>query len=353
MAKFTKMKRIAVDCRMLKKSGIGVYLSNLLFYWLQKPDIQWLLIGNRGELNELPLTSNCRILQCNIPIFSYRELIGFPTKEINKCDIFFSPNFNVPFGIRIPIYFTVHDVVFLDYKDFDKQIGVLIRRIILSLAIKRAKTLFTVSNFSKERIEAYFGKKKEIMVAYNGLSNELLSFELNSKPTVYDFNYLVFVGNIKKHKGLDILLSAMEGEGRKLVVVGDVSGLKTADQESIKKMRLNENVILAGRIEDNATLFSLIHQADALIQPSRYEGFGIPPLEAMALGTPVIISDIKVFKEIYNELPVVFFKDGDVTDLRNMIKNNKFPVINSDIVRQKYTYKASAEIILHKLLNSY
>lgn len=344
MGKTNKAIKIAVDCRMLKMSGIGVYLSSVLRYWLQRQDVHWLLIGDEKELSSLPLTERCRILQCNIPIFSHKELFRFPTKEINGCDIFYSPNFNVPMGIKIPTYITVHDVVFLDYKSFDTRFKVFLRRMMLWRTIKKAKKIFTVSSFSKERIEAHFGSSRQIIVAFNGLSEELLSFQPEtSKP--YNFDYLLFIGNIKRHKGIDILIDAMQGLGKKLVIVGKIDGLKTSDKVTIERMRENENIVLSGRVESNAALYNLIAHAEALIQPSRYEGFGIPPLEALALGTRAIISDIPVFREVYADLPVVFFENENTNSLREKILNPKNTVIDTEKAKSAYSYKDTAEKI--------
>ena len=93
-----------------------------------------------------------------------------------------------------------------------------------------------------------------------------------------------------------------------------------------------------------------IKNAALLVQPSLYEGFGIPPLEAMSLGTPVLVSDIPVFKEIYADFPVTFFEAGNATDLsKRLIKlfENGIPqrVNLSDSQKTKYTYEKTANIV--------
>lgn len=349
MGKNIKRKSIAVDCRMLNKSGIGIYLKNLLYYWLQLTDIKWTLIGKEEELTTLPLTENCHIIECDIPIFSMRELINFPTEEINKCDLFYSPNFNVPGCIHIPIYITIHDVVFLDIPELVNPLGLWIRKYMLKRAYKLAYKIFTVSEFSKQRITYHLGNAKEIIVAYNGLRADLLNFTFEKYPKVYDFDYFLFIGNIKKYKGLNILLEAMEGIDKKLVIVGATQNLKTSDKIIIDKIRLNKNIKFENYIKNDNILYSIIANATALIQPSRYEGFGIPPLESLFLGTPAIVSDIPVFREIYGELPVIFFKDGDPDDLRLKLKNQSFPHIDNQVVKDTYSYQSSAFQMLDQM----
>lgn len=348
MGENTKIKRIAVDCRMLQKSGIGTYLKNILIYWLQLSNYQWILIGKRDIIQEeLDIDkSNCQIIEYDAPIFSIKELLCFPTKAVNDCDIFFSPNFNIPLGINIPVYFTIHDVVFLDYKDFSGTIGRFIRYISLKRAIKKVKKIFTVSQFTKERIKKHYKTNKEIIVAYNGINVDLLKFDRKKHSCKYDFKYLLYIGNIKRHKGLDILLDALVELDKKLIIVGDVKGLKTADKKNYKKMSSNKNIILSGRIKSNEHLYSIISNSEALIQPSRYEGFGIPPLEALYLDTPVILSDIDVFKEIYANLPVTFFKNCDCTDLKSKIQNIQKQSIDKQSLIDKYNYKTTAKQII-------
>lgn len=345
----TKIMKIAVDCRMINKSGIGVYLKNILYYWLQSSNIHWTLIGKKEELISLPLNSNCHIVDCDIPIFSVKELLSFPVIEINDCDLFYSPNFNIPAGIKIPIYITIHDVVFLDIKGLSNTIGLWIRRFMMYRAMRLAHSIFTVSEFSKKRIISHFGNKKEIIVAYNGLRVDLLDFNPNQTSKIYDFEYVLFIGNIKKYKGLDILLKAMEGNDKKLVIIGSVQNLKTSDKIIYEKIRLNSNIRFEGHIENDQTLYNIIYHASVLVQPSRYEGFGIPPLESLYLGTPTIVSDIPVLKEIYGKLPLLFFKDGDADDLRLKLEMNVFPEIDKEIVRNKYQYQITAAIILEQI----
>ena len=143
-------------------------------------------------------------------------------------------------------------------------------------------------------------------------------------------NSILFVGNIKKHKGLKTLLDAFEkacGKGlkSKLVIVGNKDNFRTGEEH----------------YESSLTL----------VQPSLYEGFGIPPLEAMVCGTPAIISDIPVFKEIYSGFPVVFFKTGNSQELcEKLLEIEKNPAkIELGELKEKYSYKRSATLITQKI----
>jgi glycosyltransferase involved in cell wall biosynthesis len=352
--------KIAIDCRMSGMSGIGVYLDNILTYLVQlENEDHYYLIGDPTILSPISNRKNCTIVPFNAPIFSLREMVCFPTKIINSCDVFYSPNYNIPFGIHIPIFSTIHDVVFLDVDNLVSTTGRFIRRLFLWRTAKISKKIFTVSNFSKSRIKHHFEKCNEIIVANSGINRELKAFIPNETKT-YDSNYILFIGNIKKHKRLDVLLDAFEiakknGLDHKLVIIGDSSNFKSSDTSIMKRLSsLDNNIIFTGRIE-NDQLYCIISKATLLVQPSVYEGFGLPPMEAMYLGCDALISDIPVFKEIYGSLPVSFFKTDNVQDLaEKLLTSIRKKLVNSSTkneIDSLYNLDRTAEMILNHLKN--
>lgn len=345
--------KIAIDCRMYGLSGIGVYLREILPYILNTKN-NFLLLGEKDKLREYEKFKNVEIFECNIPIFSIKELLFFPVKEINKCDIFYTPNYNIPSKIKIPIYLTIHDVIFLDMPELTSKFGYLVRKIYYKRAYYLSEAIFTVSNFSKTRIEHHLGKNKNIMVTYNGISKYILK---NEKIIYEKKDYIIFVGNIKKHKGLKTLLLAFEeakkeGINSKLVIVGNQNNFKTKDKKMIELLEgtKGNDIEFTGYVNDEK-LKKLIAEAKILVQPSLYEGFGIPPLEAMALGTEVIVSDIEVFRELFSDYKVVFFSSNNYLELKELLKENKEIVTNNLIDIEKYNYKNVAQKIL-KVLNN-
>jgi len=354
--------KIAVDCRMSGMSGIGVYLDNILETLVtENKDDQFLLIGDSLKLQKYSKFSNCIIANTNVPIFSTGEIFRFPLKEINACDVFYTPNYNIPFGIKIPVFSTIHDVVFLDIKHLTHFFGVLIRRFMLWRAVRISKEIFTVSNFSKERISFHFKNRKNIIVTYNGISAELKKYKGTEKRK-YKFPYILFIGNIKKHKGLDLLLESYQQAlslnlKQKLVIVGSSDSFRTYDKDFKQKISSYDNqIIFTGKIS-NEELFQIIEHATLLVQPSRYEGFGIPPLEALYLGCPVLLSDIPVLKEIYGSMPVEFFELNNTTDLRDKLLTAETKRIKDINIKERiddlYNFRKSAALIMHHLRSSY
>jgi glycosyltransferase involved in cell wall biosynthesis len=145
---------------------------------------------------------------------------------------------------------------------------------------------------------------------------------------------------------------AGEGLTYKLIIVGSRENFRSSDREFSQKI----SGMAAGLVEftgsiSNENLADLLAKAKLLVQPSFYEGFGLPPLEAMVLGTPALISDIPVFREIYKDYPVSFFRSGDKEDLRKkmtelLVKPKTGNIFLSKELTFRYTFKRTASIIL-------
>ena len=349
--------KIVVDCRFIDSSGIGSYLRGILPFFL-KTNHDFILLGNVEKLSAF--SSDKNIIECNIKPFSFKELFFFPkkiTKQINKADLFYSPFFNIP-PVSIPVFTTIHDIVFPDMPELTTKSGLAVRMWFYRKAYRKSEKIFTVSEFSKSRIEHYLGKVKPIVVTHSAVRS--IFFEYKAKfSNIQKKENIVFVGNIKKHKGLDCLLDAYflarkEGLYHKLVIIGSKDNFRTFDNSILKKIDAqgSENVIFTGFISDEK-LMEFLSEASLLVQPSIYEGFGLPPLEAMILGTQVLISDIPVLKEIYDGFPVTFFQAGNKNDLKNKlikILSNPHPVLSlPQNLEKKYNFEKTASVILNNI----
>ncbi len=342
--------KVFIDCRMLNSGGIGTYLESLLPYFVKAFDCTLLIYNN--QKNSLPAeTSNCKIIETDIKTFSLKESFCFPAelrKIINSCDIFYSPYCNVPNGIKIPVFTTIHDIVFLDVAELSSKAGTLIRKFFYQRAINKSQAIFTVSEFSAQRIKEKLKlKNKPLIVTYNAVPGH---FDAPAK-TEKD-NSIIYVGNIKKHKGLSYLLKAFEickSKGLKatLVIVGNADNFRSGDTEIAKRLSSagQSDIIFTGRISDQQ-LQTYYQKAKLLVQPSLYEGFGMPPLEALSLGTNVVISDIPVFKEIYEGFPVTYFKTADSQDLSEKILQ-AFNLPSPENLPEKYSFKNTSDIIIN------
>lgn len=334
--------KIAIDCRYLNKSGIGRALENILMN-IDYSANQYFLIGKKELLDKY----NATIIDDNSEPYSKNGLLSFP-KEINKkCDCLFIPNFLVPYGIKIPVYTIMYDVIFLDLPKITTNgfIDYHIKYYLLKRCLRKSKKVFCISNFTKDRTAYHFKKYQDkLVVNYDGMSTKVLNYKVDKN--IKKENQIVFVGNVKQHKGLITLLAAFknrEDKSLRLKIIGSKDNFLTG-------LKLNENdfedVIFTNRISDEE-LFNEIIKSKYLVLPSLYEGFGLPPLEALCLGTQPVISSIPVFKELYSDLPVKFFTDiNELTSLLSTEPDKIDYIEMRKIIFNKYSPKRNAEFIV-------
>jgi len=357
---------------MIGSGGIGTYFLSVLPYLMR--NFECLLFGDKNIIEDAIRDINARdakakesdinnqngkdflpyqILSCDVPGFSFKELLFFPNKllsKINFCQAYYTPYCNIPKGISIPIFSTIHDVVFLDIPKLTSKAGTLIRKCFYQRAINKSSVIFTVSNFSAQRIKEHLKlRNKKIFVTYNAVP------EWFSRDYFFDQNIksgIIYVGNIKPHKGLSILIPAFQkalakGLKTNLFIVGNAENFRTSDNSILSQIKNSENIIFTGKISDNE-LHKLYHSSALLIQPSLYEGFGMPPMEALCCGTNVIISDIPVFKEIYKDFPVTYFKSGDSDDLAQKILE-KYDSPTPSVLPDTYNFEKTSAIIINTI----
>ena len=356
---------ITIDCRTIENSGVGVYLRGCLPFFLKTRNYYFLL-GNKYKLTGyISNVTNCKIINCNIKPFSLYETFFFPKKVlkyINQSDFYYTPFFNIPCGIKVPVFSTIHDLIFLDIPEIVTRLGYLIRKLFYLRCFSLSKLIFTVSYYSKSRIDFFSKRKLNSIVTYTAVNPILLSL-YNKNETISKNKCIVFIGNIKKHKGLNCLLDAFllakqEGIPHKLLIIGNKDNLKSSDKSILKKIQsINcKDITLTGSIS-NEEITKYISSAELLVQPSLYEGFCLPPLEALSLGTNVLISDIQVLKEIYDGFPVTFFKAGNIIDLKekliNILSNESAPPSLSNEFLSKYSFEKTSSIILNEFESFY
>jgi glycosyltransferase involved in cell wall biosynthesis len=354
-----KRMTVSIDCRMLDASGVGVYIRGALPYLLDSTH-SFVLIGDPEKL--LPLAGkrrNVKIIDCRIRPFSIEELFFFPgslKRRINKTVRFFSPYFNIPGGIRIPVFTTIHDIIFPDMPELTTKIGLMARMWFYHRAFRRSRHIFTVSEFSRSRILFYSRGRVPVTVTYSAIQ----PLFLEPAAGIVKTDTILFIGNIKKHKGLQTLLAAFTeaataGLPHKLIIVGSKDNFRSVDTDipALIAGLDPERVEFTGAVS-NEKLKALLSGAALLVQPSLYEGFCLPPLEAMVCGTQALLSGIPVLREIYKDYPVTFFEPGNIRDLKEKLMrllHGKKPerVSLSEEQKNRYTFAKTASLILKEL----
>lgn len=336
--------KIAVDCRYLGKSGIGRLCEGLLDNLDYSAHCFYLV----GDPDRLKKYVDAIIIEDYTNPFSKKGLFRFNKKRINReCDALVVPNFIIPLGIRIPVHAVMHDLIFLDVSEsVNGKLDYAVKKYLLKRCMKKSKSVACVSAFTKSRCEFYFEKyAHKCYVNYSSLGKELIAYG-DAHSVGQKSATVVFVGNVKRHKGLNTLLAAFSQvpkDSLKLKIIGQKEGFLTG--LDIDETAYN-NVEFTGALSDTE-LYAEVQRAKYLVQPSVYEGFGLPPLEALYLGTQPIISRIEVFEEVYSDLPVVFFDDA--RDLARRLLDEPRKIDCKQSITEKYSFAKFSEKLLKRI----
>jgi glycosyltransferase involved in cell wall biosynthesis len=340
---------ITIDARMLNASGIGTYIRNILPQIIFSfPDAGINLLGNQSALRKLSSANNSNVMLTDAvsPVYSLTEQIELFRKTPGQVSLFWSPHYNIPLFIRAKKRLvTIHDVnhlVFLDRLNLQQKIYA---KFMMNLAVKFSDTIITVSDFSKSEIAKRTKVDEEkITVIHNGINTELFkpldnhqSVDTKDKFGLPD-KFILFVGNVKPHKNLRRLLTAYEVvynrglEDHYLVIAGEKEGFITGDQEIFSVVHnnqdLKERVRFSGYV-DNADLPVLYNAASVFVFPSLYEGFGLPPLEAMACGCPTVVSNAASLPEVCGD--AAYYVDPHDTE---SISEGMYKILTDNSLRQ-------------------
>ncbi|MGQ9618709.1 MAG: glycosyltransferase family 4 protein [Candidatus Aminicenantia bacterium] len=303
--------KIAIDVRKIDDFGIGTHIFNLLraISLIDREDEYFLIGYRRGSLPQLG--ENFKFLKAFSAKYSISEQIELPIilRKI-KTDIFHSPHYVIPLFYRGLITVTIHDVIHLIFPSYFQFPGYrTISYFLMKNAVKKSRIVFTVSETSKRDIIRLFPfAEKKVEVVYNGLDERF--FEKARTDLVQKFKkkygkFILYVGNTKPHKNIGVVVRAMKmaRERMSLVIVG--GNPKKNLLSLIKKEGLKERVFFKGLIPFEE-LSALYESAEVFVFPSFYEGFGLPPLEAMAKGTPVVSSLSSSLPEILKDGAIYF-----------------------------------------------
>ena len=313
--------RVAIDARKLHDFGIGTYIRNLLRH-LARLDrtTEYVLLTTAQDLGvAATLGPNFRTVLEPSRNYSVAEQLHVPWvlwKE--KPDVYHATHYVLPPLVPCPAVVTIHDCIHLRFPEYlPSRLGYLYARAFISMAAHRARRILTVSEASKEDILHYVHVPPErIVVTYNALDEQF-----DAAPTAeqvalvreryqLDHPFVLYVGNIKPHKNLVRLIDAFAGLRRDgfpdltLLIIGDEISKLPALRHAVHAHKLHKHVRFLGFLPDQ-TLKALYRLASVFVFPSLYEGFGLPPLEAMASGTPVVTSNVSSMPEVAGEAAVL------------------------------------------------
>lgn len=306
---------------MMWSSGIGSYIRNLVPRVMAlRPNDRFYLLGSPADMERAEgfRKANAQWIGVRSPIFSIMEQLEIARKTPRDTGLFWSPHYNFPVFWGGKLLVTVHDVFHLANPQY---VSGLHRRFYAKFMFRRlvqkADMVLCVSQFTKgELLRLVGGDANKMKVIHNGVDDLWFDIKKGEKP--HPKPYLLFVGNVKPHKNLSRLLQAFERIKDKiphdLVIVGKKEGFITGDREVIRQAEaFGGRVRFTGLLED-ALLQRFYAAADMLVFPSFYEGFGFPPLEAMAAGVPVACSNAASLPEVCGDA-ALYFNPSDPADI--------------------------------------
>jgi glycosyltransferase involved in cell wall biosynthesis len=345
-------KRIGVDARFYGPvgKGLGRYTKEIVDNILRMDSENNYVIFLSPENYDLFSTEkeNVKKVLVKSRWYSWSEQIIFPWQiRKEKLDLMHFTHFNAPILSAVKFIVTIHDLILTKFPiqrasllpPLYYKIKYLAYKFVISMAVSRSKKIIAVSEFTKKDIEKKFKVKKDkIRVIYEGVSDLVLNEEEDresdkkvlKKYNIGDTRYLLYVGNAYPHKNLESLLDIFKKIKKDfpsllLVLVGKEDYFYKRIKKHAKSLDLsNEDVIFADYVSDK-DLASLYRNALAYVFTSLYEGFGLPPLEAMAYNCPVVSSNQASLPEVLGEAALYFdpYNNIDVYEKLNKIIKNK------------------------------
>jgi len=313
--------------------GVGTYTRNIVRALGRfDSESKYYLIGSPEKVAEIgPLPPNFH----TVPLlgndtsvrsyFQYRSIL----RSLN-CDVVHIPNlFWLPRNLPCPYVMTVHDVLDHMYRARDQSgLKRSLHFLLTRRALKAAARLFAVSNFTKNEVEKLFDiPAARIEVVYNAIDERFLrghasetDRQMLAERYLINYPFLLYAGRISPHKNVVRIIeafSALKAElekdgifpGLKLIIIGDELSKHPDLRRTVIRSRMQNDVRFMGFVPIEV-LRIFYDAAKTFIFPSLYEGFGLPPLEAMAHGTPVVTSNTSSLPEVVGNAAVLVNPDN-------------------------------------------
>lgn len=280
------MSRIGIDARLIRQFGMGTYVRGLLHALAELDgDEQYVVFAAPGDRDLVPSRFDC--VETDVPPYTLRELVEMARIASRaRLDLLHVPHFLVPFT-RLPVVTTLFDTITLRFPPNPR--GLAYATAMMQWAAMRAARVIAISQAAKDDLLAAFDVPSEKVAVTHLAAGEHFFRARDAHPP---YRYFLFPGRVAKHKNLPVLLRAFETVRRRdpdlrLVLTG----------ERLEPYEQLPGVIGRGFLPDDE-LAATYAGALALVMPSAMEGFGLPALEAMAAGAPVITSTAPALVEI-------------------------------------------------------
>ncbi len=313
--------RIGIDARKLHDFGIGTYIQNILRQ-LARIDREWeyVLLCRPDDRDWLShLGPNFRPVIVRAAPYSISEQFSVPWRLLReRVQLFHSPHYVLPPLVMCPSVVTIHDCIHLLFPQYlPSRLAPVYARVFMWWATTRAVRVLTVSEASKHDILRFFRIPDEkVVVIHNAIDERFRmpppdeeAYRIRERFQLHE-PFLLYAGNVKPHKNLERVIEALAQlhangfDQLKLLIIGnDISRYATL-RRAVHAHNLHRYVRFLGFVPDQ-TLAILYRMSSVFVFPSLYEGFGLPPLEAMASGTPVVTSNVSSLPEVVGSAAVL------------------------------------------------
>ncbi len=319
--------RIGLDLRLYgtEHGGIGRYCQELFprILALDQGNKYFLFVNKKQMAPEtivaLEKYPSIKLIHTNSRHYSFGEQTSF-LRQLNKCnlDLAHFPNFNLPIFYKRPFVVTIHDMVHHKISGAKKShyLHFLAYKKVIESAAKNAKKIITVSEASKKDIASYLQiPSGKIQVIYEGssLNNDIANEKVTEVKNRYLIQkpYFLFVGVLERKKnlvnltrGFDYLIQKYKVD-MDFVVVGKSDPHYPEIKHKALDIKNSGRLIFTGTVDDRE-LSALYKGAYGFVSASLHEGFGLPGVEALSFGLPLLVSNIEVFNEIYDNAAIYF-----------------------------------------------
>jgi len=367
--------RIAIDARMGEiRGGIGVYTRELISQLadIDKKNQYFVIVNKHGDRNFVPSADNFTILVSSITRKHYFikdlwNLFFLPfLLKANNIDIYFNPRYVLPiFKGNIKMVVTIHDMIALMFPEIWPGISGFRIRNYIKYSSQRADIIITISSWAKKDIVRILKVPKDkVKVIYCGINKKLfkpipdLSLQrLVKRKYGIRKNFILTVGPLGARKNHDRLIDAYSilpkyiREDYQLIVTGEKKGTYNNLLGKASKTCLVDDIIFTGFIPEKE-MPVVINAASLFVFPSLYEGFGIPLLEAMACGAPILASNVSSIPEVVGGAALLF-DPYDINEMASVIdraitnKNLRQKLVQRGFERiKKYSWENTAKEIL-------
>ncbi|MGD0909215.1 MAG: glycosyltransferase family 1 protein [Candidatus Acidiferrales bacterium] len=362
--------RVAIDIRRAGDFGFGTYIRNIVNqFGRSDTDTEYLLIGQRTHLEQFdPLPDNFKLLDYPAEPGSFHTHMHLPfVLHKRNVDVLHMPWFYAPAIVSTRLILTVHDLTDVLVPPPGVPAMMQAGRLYFARrALARANRILAVSQSSKRELSRVFDVPEEkIDVVYNALDERFLrepmpgdADRVLERHAVTD-PFVLYAGNIKPQKNLPRLIEAFavaKAELRdhpryaklKLLLIGDSAEEHSDLRRAVLRSRLQADVRFLGFVP-HPVLRVFYSRASAFLFPSLYEGFGLPPLEAMAHGAPVLTSSVSSLPEVFSHAALLVNPENVFEIARGIRQILTEDVLRDTLVRrgyelvQKYSWERSAE----------